>query len=241
MEIRKLIDGFGDDIFALALIVTKDFDSAKQVFIKTALSYKEFSDTDGLYPFAVKAYSECREADSNDHAVTFTQIEFPQKSERLLEQVLQRPQIARAVIHMFYENDLSPEQIAKITGESARYVSSVLAELPAELEQALEEGYKDICAKIRAEDSLKAYAVRATEDSSKREFEVKDEPVPVHKWNRKQKIIVIVVAAIAAFAVSFAIPIIDRYYHMREEEGFSHFENLSPDEIFTRTDEAAVF
>ncbi len=239
MEITKLIDSFGDDIYALALIVTKDFDSAKEVFVKTATSVDEFSDGADMYSFAVRTYAECKEADSNDNAIMLTGVNIPDKLLPLLEEVLKRPQIVRAAIHMFYENDLTTKQIAVATGSSERYITSVLSDLSSELTQQLEYSYKDICVRLRAEDKTKEYVVRAvTSGAAKRIFEVRGEAVPTRRWKTHHKIIVVVIAAIISIAVGLVIPILQQYQEMREREGYSSFEDLSEGESFSYTYEA---
>lgn len=237
MEIRKLIDDFGDDIYALALISTKDFNSAKEIFVRMTTANNEYPDETELFPLIVKEYPLCREADSNDSAVTLTGVELDAKKQKLLEIILQKPFIVRTIIHMHWENDLEPEQIASVTGESAKYINSVIGEFPEDLIEALDKSYKDICVKICAEDKLKAYVIRSVTSGKKRQFEVKEEAVPTHKWTRKQKMIVIIIAAVLTVAVCVVIPILDSYYQMRREEEFSSYENLTSDEIFQYSSE----
>lgn len=237
MEITHLIDDFGDDIFALALISTKDFGASKEIFVRMMSDCAEYSDDTELYGLILKAYPMAREADGNDSAVTLTGVELDGRKQQLLELILQKPFIVRLIIHMTWENDLEPGQIAEITGESVKYVRSVLDELPGELVDSLDRSYKDICAKISAEDKLKAYVIRSVNSGRARQFEVKGDAVPQHKWTKKQKLIVIIVAAIVTAAVCIVIPILDSYYQMRREEGFESYENVSTDEIFRYTTE----
>ena len=232
MEIRKLIDDFGDDIYALALISTKDFKSAKEIFVRMTINNNEYPEETELFPLIINEYPLCREADSNDSAVTLTGVELDQKKQKLLECILQKPFIVRSVIHLHWENDLEPEQIASVTGESVKYINSVIGDLSEELVDALDRSYKDICVKICADDKLKAYVIRSVTSGKKRQFEVREDVVPTHKWTRKQKIIVIIIAAVLTVAVCVVIPILDSYYQMRREEEFSSYENLTSDESF---------
>ena len=238
MEIRKYVDSFGDDVFALALIVTKDFSSAKEVFCKTAAEADKFADSAQLLDVVKKAYPLCKEADSNDEAITLTGISLSAKQEALLQTILTKPQIIRALIHLTYENDLDPAQIAKLTGESERYVNGQLAELSEPLQESLEKHYKEICAKIRAEDKLKAYVIGAAERGEQRMFEVKREAVPTHRWNKTQKLIVVIAAVIISLMAVLVIPIVDKYLEMREHEGYESFENVPTEELFSYTMEA---
>ncbi len=232
MEITKLIDDYGDDIFALALIVTKDFDSAKQVFVKTVTAYNEFPDDAVTWDIVSRAYAECAEADSNEGAVTLTGVELDAKRQAVLEEVLKLGEMTRTVIHLFYENDQIDEDIAAITGLTEKQVTDILTGLPKELTDQLEEHYKYICTKIRAEDRLKAYVIRSVTSGSKRMFEVGADAAPVHKWKTSQKVIVCVAALIIMILICIVIPLLQQYLDMREREGFSSFENLSSGESF---------
>ena len=238
MEIRKLIDDFGDDFFALALISTKDFNSAKEIFVRMTLEHENYPDNTELYPLLQKEFSLCREADSNDSAVTLTGVELDPKKQALLEVILQKPFIVRSIIHLHWENDLEPEQISKVTGESVKYINSVLDELADELTEALDKRYKDICVQITAEDKLKAYVIRRVSTGKTRQFEVKEDAVPTHKWTKKQKVVVIIAAAVMTVLVCIVVPILEGYYDMRKKEEFSSFENVPTDEIFSYTLEA---
>lgn len=235
MELTKYIDEFADDIYALALVTTKSFDSAKEIFVRNCTQSPELPEDSELFPMLEKAYPMCREADCNDSAVTLTGVELDDKKQQLLEAVLRKPFIDRAMIHMRWENDLEPEQIAKLTGESVRSVRNTLDELPVELKSELDKHYKDICFRIKAEDKLKSYVIRSMASGKKRQFEVKGDAVPVHKWTKQQKTIIIIVAAVIAVLVCIIIPIIDSYYQMRKDENFESFENVATDEMFSYT------
>ncbi len=238
MELTRFIDELGDDVFALALITTKSFDAAKEIFVRVCGEYESFSDSADISDVIKMAYPLCREADSNDYAVTLTGVELDAKKQALLETVLQKPFIMRTIIHLHWENDLEPEQISQVTGESLKTVNSMLSELSENLTAALDKSYKDLCFKINAEDKLKAYVIRSLTSGKKRQFEVGKDAVPVHKWTKRQKTIIIIAAAIIAVAVCIVIPIIDSYYQMRREENFESFEDIHTDEIFRYTTEA---
>ncbi|MBQ9947447.1 MAG: hypothetical protein IJO91_03575 [Oscillospiraceae bacterium] len=232
MEITKLIDEYGDDIFALALIVTKDFDSAKQVFVKTTTAYSELSDEAVMLDIVNRAYTECAEADSNEGATTLTGVELDAKRQTVLEEVLKLGEMTRTVIHLFYENDQIDEDIAAITGLTEKQVTDILSGLPADLADQLEEHYKSICTKIKAEDRLKAYVIRSVTSGNKRMFEVGKDAAPVHRWKTSQKVIVCVSALIITILICIVIPLLQQYLDMREREGYSSYENLSSGESF---------
>ena len=237
MDITRLTDLFGDDIYALALISTKSFESAREIYVRTMTRCEEYPESAELINFIENEYPLCKKSDCNDSAVTLTGVELDIKKQALLETVLQKPFIVRSIIHMFWENDLEPEEIAHITGESAKYVRSVVEGLSSELKTALDRSYKEICVKISAGDKLKAYVIRSVTSGNKRQFEVREDAVPVHRWSREQKIAVYIIAAVIAVALCIVIPLLESYYNMRKEEGFSQFENVRTEEVFRQTGE----
>ena len=240
MKLEKLLDIYGDDIFAFALIVTKDFNSAKEVFVRVTSEYYEIPDHDGaFYEMISKAYKLCQEVDSNESASTLTGIELDAKRQAVLEELLVKRETVRTVVHMYYGDELSTSEIASIIGKSEKFVEELLSEeLSYELKAKLEEHYMEICAKIHAGDKLKSYVMRAAYNPSKRDFEVREEAVAKHSWSTTQKVIVIVIAVIVTFALSFIIPIVEKYFDMLEDESGYSYEVPETDEIFRYTYEA---
>ncbi len=235
MQITKLIDAFGDDIFAFALIVTKDFNSAKEVFIKTCSAYEEFDDNTDICDIIRRAYSECENVDSNEGASVLTGVELSTKLQPILEELLAEGELDRTVAHMFYENDLTEDQIADLTGKSVKFISELLSDnLSALLRQNLEKHYKDICARIHADDKLKLYVIRSVTDKSRRTFEVRNEAVPRHSWTTAQKVTVFIAAFIVMLIIGFLIPIYEQF----KDQDMSSYENLSSGESFYYTYEA---
>ncbi len=237
MEITSLIDRYGDDVYAFALILTKDFSSAKEVFVKTCSACGDFSEDDGLFPLIKRAYAECEKADSNESASTLTGIELDSKRQNVLEQLLVKRETIRAAAHMFYENDFDEAQIAEITGQSRKYITELLSSLGA-LSDSLEKHYKDICTRITAEDTLKAYVIRAVSSDEKRMFEVREEAVPLHTWKLSHKIVVIIFAIIAVLFIMFIAPLITGYREMKESEAGLSYDEVGTDESFYYTYEA---
>ncbi len=236
MDITKLIDDYGDDIFAFALIVTKDMTSAKEVFVKTAVVNEEYSDDSGLFEILGKAYAVCAEAESNEGASALTDVELDTKKQAVLEELLVRRETVRAAAHMYYENDLSIEEIADITGKSEKYIAGILSdELTEALRMKLDADYKDICTRITAPDELKAYVIRAVKNGDKRLFEVKEEAVPIHTWKTSHKVVVVIAAVIATLAAMYIIPVLQKYGEMRESEAGLSYEEVGTDESFYYT------
>lgn len=236
MEIQKLIDTYGDDIYALALIITKDFNAAKQVFALVTSQYNDFRDGVSLAELAKLTYEASEDIERNESAEVLTELELNSRLEKLLGEVIQRPQAIRTAIHLFYENDLDIKQISVVLGESERYIKGILSELDHDFVKALEADYKVICTKITAGDLLKSYVIISSKKDG-RMFEAKGDAVPRHTWTKAQKIAVIAVACVVSVAVLIVIPIVKSYTEMLEREAEMDFEEAETSEIFHREDE----
>ncbi|MDE7363087.1 MAG: hypothetical protein K2N38_14275 [Oscillospiraceae bacterium] len=234
MTIERFVDLYGDDVYALALIVNKDFDSAARVFTQVAQDCEAFTEYAELFDVVQKAYALCKKAPSNDKAETFSEIGLSAKQESLLGEIFQRPQIVRAIIHLTYENDLTAEQTAKVTGAGVRYVTDQLSELSQPLSDRLEKSYKELCLRLTAPDELKADVIQAVNAGEKRLFEVRREAMPRHTWTKKQKTAAVIAAVAITALVCFIIPIVSEYLDNFEEMNSSYDEAPS-DLIFSYT------
>ncbi|MGN0650120.1 MAG: hypothetical protein ACI4KM_06760 [Oscillospiraceae bacterium] len=237
MEIQKLIDTYGDDIYALALIITKDFNAAKQIFAAVTSQYNDFRDGVSLAELAKLTYEASEDIERNESAEVLTELELSPRLEKLLGEVIQRPQAIRTAIHLFYENDLDIKQISVVLGESERYIKGIISELDADFAEALEADYKVICTKITAGDLLKSYVIISSTKKDGRMFEAKGDAVPRHTWSKTQKIAVIAAACILSVAVLIVMPIVKSYTEMLERESEMDFEEAETSEIFHREDE----
>lgn len=211
MKIERFIDEFGDDLYAFALVCTKNFDSAAGIFSRIAARCGEFPENTEISDLIGEVYQLCRTAVCNDSAETLSQIGLSKKQEQLLTEFFTKPQIVRAIVHLYFENDLSVEQVAEVIGDKPRYVSEQLGELGTELSEKLENSYKELCVKITAPDELKAKVIQAAKAGKKREFEIVDEPMPKHIWTKKQKIAAIIFAVIVTIILWFVIPIFNAF------------------------------
>lgn len=240
MKLEKLLDIYGDDIFAFALIATKDFNSAKEVFVRVTSDYYELPDHDGaFYEIISKAYKVCQEVDSNESASTLTGVELDAKRQAVLEELLVKRETVRTVVHMYYGDELSEDEIASIIGKPVKFVEELLSdELSDDLKAKLEKYYIEICDKIHAEDKLKSYVMRSVYNTSKRDFEVREEAVPRHQWTTAGKIAVIIVAIVFLVTMFFTIPLLDGYINMVEEEKGLSYDEVGTNESFHYTYEA---
>lgn len=233
MKIERFIDELGDDVYAFALVCTKNFDSAADIFANIAARCGEFPEDAEIFDIAGEVYQLCRTAVSNDSAETLSQIGLSKKQELLLTEFFTKPQISRAIVHLYFENDLSAEQIAEVIGEKPRYVSEQLDELGTELSEKLENSYKELCVKITAPDDLKAKVMQVAKSGKKREFEIVDEPMPKHIWTKKQKIAAIILAVIVTLILWFVIPIFNAF--LDGKFATSSYDEAPSDLIFSYT------
>lgn len=235
MKIEKFTDTFGDDVYALALVVTKNFDSAERVFTQIAQDCETYPENVELYDIVKKAYRLCRKAKSNDNAQTLSDIGLSAKHEALLAEIFPRPQIVRAIIHLSYENDLEPERVAAITDVGVRYVNEQLGDL-GDLSDRLDKSYKELCLKLAAPDELKISVINAVNSGEKRLFEVRDSAAPQHSWTKKQKIGAVIAAIIITVLICIIIPLFLAYLESYEEIN-SSYDEAPPELIFSFTTE----
>ncbi len=233
MKIERFIDKLGDDVYAFALVCTKNIDSAADIFARTAAKCGEFPENAEIYDIVVEVYKLCRTALCNDSAETLSQIGLSKKQELLLTEFFTKPQISRAIVHLYFENELSAEQIAEVIGEKPRYVSEQLDWLGTELSEKLNNSYKELCVKIAAPDDLNAKVMQAAKSGKTREFEIVDEPIPKHIWTKKQKIAAIIFAVIVTIILWFVIPIFNAF--LDGKFATSSYDEAPSDLIFSYT------
>ncbi|MBD5130496.1 MAG: hypothetical protein HDT43_11355 [Ruminococcaceae bacterium] len=232
MTIEKFIDEFGDDVYALALIVTKSFDSAERVFTQIAQDCDTLPETIELYDIVKKAYRLCQKAPSNANAETLS-IGLSAKHEDLLAEIFPRPQIVRAIIHLSYENDLENDKIAAITDTNVRFVNEQLGDLG--FSDRLEKSYKELCLKLAAPDELKISVIQAVNSGEKRLFEVR-EAAPRHSWTTKQKIGTVIAAVVITILACIVIPLFLAYLESYEDIN-SSYDEVPSELIFSYTTE----
>ena len=238
MNIEKFIDRFGDDVYALALVCTKNFDSAAEIFETIAAECEKLSDEAEMSDLAASVCSLCKKAKFSDNAETFSQLGLSKKQEQMLSGFFPMPFVTRASVHLHFENDLTVEQIAEALEEKPRYISEQLDGLGTEFLNELDDSYKELCVKLAASDELKAKAVLAAKSGEKRVFEIRDDPMPKHTWTKNQKIGAIIVAIIATIVLMIVIPIVNKL--MDDYLTGSSYDEAPSDLIFSYSPESDV-
>lgn len=148
---RDIVEKYFDMIYKLALSQTKNRDSAddvvQEVFLRFLKSDKDFQSEEHIKAWLIRVTVNCcHNVFSNSWA---------QKTEPLTEDivfdteekgdvyyaVLELPQKYRAVIHLFYYEDMSIEEISKALGSNQSTIKSQLSRGRKMLKNILEGGY----------------------------------------------------------------------------------------------------
>ncbi|MBO5955317.1 MAG: sigma-70 family RNA polymerase sigma factor [Clostridia bacterium] len=138
-------------IYKLALSQTKNRDSAddtvQEVFLRFLKSDKEFESDEHIKAWLIRVTVNCcHNVFSNSWAQKTTPLtedivfDTEEKGD-VYYAVLELPQKYRAVIHPFYYEDMSIEEISKTLGQNASTVKSQLSRGRKMLRNMLEGGY----------------------------------------------------------------------------------------------------
>ena len=148
---REVVEKYFDMIYKLALSQTKNRDSAddtvQEVFLRFLKSDKEFESDEHIKAWLIRVTVNCcHNVFSNSWAQKTTPLtedivfDTEEKGD-VYYAVLELPQKYRAVIHLFYYEDMSIEEISKTLGQNASTVKSQLSRGRKMLRNMLEGGY----------------------------------------------------------------------------------------------------
>ena len=148
---REIVEKYFDMIYKLALSQTKDRDSAddvvQEVFLRFLKSDKDFETDEHIKAWLIRVTINCsHNVFSNSWAQKTTPLtedivfDTEEKGD-VYYAVLELPQKYRAVIHLFYYEDMSIEEIAKALGSNGSTVKSQLSRGRKMLREKLEGGY----------------------------------------------------------------------------------------------------
>ena len=148
---REVVEKYFDMIYKLALSQTKNRDSAddtvQEVFLRFLKSDKEFESDEHIKAWLIRVTVNCcHNVFSNSWAQKTTPLtedivfDTEEKGD-VYYAVLELPQKYRAVIHPFYYEDMSIEEISKTLGQNASTVKSQLSRGRKMLRNMLEGGY----------------------------------------------------------------------------------------------------
>lgn len=151
LDKRAVVEKCFDMIYKLALSQTKDRDSAddvvQEVFLRFLKSDKNFESDEHIKAWLIRVTINCsHNVFSNSWAQKTTPLtedivfDTEEKGD-VYYAVLELPQKYRAVIHLFYYEDMSIEEIARALGSNDSTVKSQLSRGRKMLREKLEGGY----------------------------------------------------------------------------------------------------
>ena len=156
IPVQELVEMYKDNIYAAAFNICKSAADAEDVVQDTFLQYymtkKEFDDEKHIRYWLLRvainkakniqsSFRRKNEMSLEDYVETLT-FETPESRE-LFEEVLKLPEKYRVVIHLFYYEDYSVKEIAKILRATESSVKVRLSRGRAKLKDALKEEWED--------------------------------------------------------------------------------------------------
>ena len=156
IPVQELVEMYKDNIYAAAFNICKSAADAEDVVQDTFLQYymtkKEFDDEKHIRYWILRvainkakniqsSFRRKNEMSLEDYVETLT-FETPESRE-LFEEVMKLPEKYRVVIHLFYYEDYSVKEIAKILRTTESSVKVRLSRGRAKLKDSLKEGWED--------------------------------------------------------------------------------------------------
>ena len=156
IPVQELVEMYKDNIYAAAFNICKSAADAEDVVQDTFLQYymtkKEFDDEKHIRYWILRvainkakniqsSFRRKNEMSLEDYVETLT-FETPESRE-LFEEVMKLPEKYRVVIHLFYYEDYSVKEIAKILKLTEGSVKVRLSRGRARLRDSLKEGWED--------------------------------------------------------------------------------------------------
>lgn len=156
IPVQELVEMYKDNIYAAAFNICKSAADAEDVVQDTFLQYymtkKEFDDEKHIRYWLLRvAINKAKNIQltfwhrnkmSLDDYIETLSFETPENKE-LFEEVMKLPEKYRVVIHLFYYEDYSVKEIAKILRTTESNIKVRLSRGRAKLKDALKEGWED--------------------------------------------------------------------------------------------------
>ena len=156
IPVQELVEMYKDNIYAAAFNICKSAADAEDVvqdaFLQYYMTKKEFDDEKHIRYWILRvainkakniqsSFRRKNEMSLEDYVETLT-FETPESRE-LFEEVMKLPEKYRVVIHLFYYEDYSVKEIAKILRTTESSVKVRLSRGRAKLKDALKEEWED--------------------------------------------------------------------------------------------------
>lgn len=156
IPVQELVEMYKDNIYAAAFNICKSAADAEDVVQDTFLQYymtkKEFDDEKHIRYWLLRvAINKAKNIQSSfwhrngmplDDFIETLSFETPETKE-LFEEVMKLPEKYRVVVHLFYYEDYSIKEIAKILRTTESNIKVRLSRGRVKLKDALKEGWED--------------------------------------------------------------------------------------------------
>ncbi len=156
LPVQELMNMYKNNVYAVAFNICKNASDAEDVvqdtFLQYYMTHKSFDNEQHIRAWLLRvAINKAKNIQSSfwhrngmpldDYIETFS-FETPETKE-LFEEVMKLPKKYRVVVHLFYYEDYSIKEIAKILRTTESNIKVRLSRGRAKLKDALKEGWED--------------------------------------------------------------------------------------------------
>ena len=156
LPVQDLMDMYKNNIYAVAFSICKNASDAEDVvqdtFLQYYMTHKHFDNEQHIRAWLLRvAINKAKNIQSSfwhrngmplDDYIETLSFETPETKE-LFEEVMKLPEKYRVAVHLFYYEDYSIKEIAKILRTTESNIKVRLSRGRAKLKDALKEGWED--------------------------------------------------------------------------------------------------
>ena len=156
LPVQELMNMYKNNVFATAFSICKNASDAEDIvqdtFLQYYMTHKNFESEQHIRAWLLRvAINKAKNIQSSfwrrngmplDDYIETLSFETPETKE-LFEEVMKLPEKYRVVVHLFYYEDYSIKEIAKILGTTESNIKVRLSRGRAKLKDALKEGWED--------------------------------------------------------------------------------------------------
>ena len=156
LPVQDLMNMYKNNVYAAAFSICKNTSDAEDVvqdtFLQYYMTHKNFENEQHIRAWLLRvAINKAKNIQSSfwhrngmplDDFIETLSFEIPETKE-LFEEVMKLPEKYRVVVHLFYYEDYSIKEIAKILRTTESNIKVRLSRGRAKLKDALKEGWED--------------------------------------------------------------------------------------------------
>ncbi|SDB04292.1 RNA polymerase sigma factor [Butyrivibrio sp. INlla16] len=156
LPVQELMNMYKNNVYAVAFNICKNASDAEDVvqdtFLQYYMTHKNFDNEQHIRAWLLRvAINKAKNIQSSfwhrngmplDNYIETLSFETPETKE-LFEEVMKLPEKYRVVVHLFYYEDYSIKEIAKILRTTESNIKVRLSRGRAKLKDALKEGWED--------------------------------------------------------------------------------------------------